>query len=295
MTQAAESSRAPAELPQRLLLATEATGFDAGAHRVALALAAHWNRVLPVVVPLVSTAEFEASAPEQAARADEAAHQRLEPLRAEARAAGVTLALDVRRGTALEDEVLAAAQEPPCDLLIVRRRGEPGWLARLRVGARVERLVSRARCPVLVCPRDALRPVRGLRLVLDVGEGLLPASAPGLSPVPSPRVPAVLAVAASLSLPVTAVVVDEAGGSRLPEPGLQGLAAALQELARTAGCRLTVETPRSTGTAPDPWTDAGEADLLVVWRRSRPGRDPSLSAVLGDARCAVWVEPPRPR
>jgi nucleotide-binding universal stress UspA family protein len=286
--------RAPAALPQRLLLATEATPFDVGAHRLALALAAHWNRVLPVVVPLVSTPEFEASAPDQAARADEAAHQRLEPLRADARAAGVALALEVRRGTALEDEVLAAAQAPPCDLLVVRRRGEPGWLARLRVGARVERLVSRAHCPVLVCPRDAQRPVRGLRLMLEVGAGLLPASAPSLSPVPAPRVPAVLAVAASLSLPVTAVVVDEAGDRR-PQTGLQGLTTALQELARTAGCHLTVETPRSASTAPDPWTDAGTADLLVVWRTSRPGRDPSLSAVLGHARCAVWVEPPRPR
>jgi nucleotide-binding universal stress UspA family protein len=152
----------------RLLLATEHSEFDAGAESVAFALAARTGGPLRAVLPLVSNAEFEASAPALAARADDEVAARRERLVASATAAGVTLQLNVRRGAELHTQILAQAREDEADLLVIRRRGKRGFLARLLVGEMVGQVLAQAPCNVLVAPRSATVWQRGV--VVAVGD-----------------------------------------------------------------------------------------------------------------------------
>ena len=94
----------------RLLLATEHSEFDAGAERVALALAKRCGLPLSVVMTIVGNAEFDSVAPELSARSDAAAAARLNDLRALATAQGVPLAIQVRRGPEPFREIIDAAE-----------------------------------------------------------------------------------------------------------------------------------------------------------------------------------------
>ena len=109
---------------QPLLLATEHSEQDLGAERVAFALAAAAPQPLAVVMPLLSNPEYEAVAPQLAARAEAEIARRREALVAAAAAAGsgVTLSVQVRRGSEPYAEIVAAAREQQSGLLVIRRR-----------------------------------------------------------------------------------------------------------------------------------------------------------------------------
>ncbi len=148
----------------RLLLATEHSEFDAGAERVAFALAKREIKPLPVVLPVVSNPEFEAVAPELAAKADAQAARRGQALVA---AAGVPLAIEVRRGQEPYLEIIDEARRQGAELLIIRRRGKRGFLANLLVGEMVSKIVAHAPCSVLIVPRAARLWSHGVLVGLD--------------------------------------------------------------------------------------------------------------------------------
>lgn len=140
---------------QRLLLATERTPQDAGAEFLAMSLAKHCELPLAAVLPLISNAEFEASAPDVAARDESAAHDSLQELVAQAGDLGLPLAVRVRRGAELYAEIVAEAVERRTDLLVIRRRGRRGLLARMMMGDMVGKVVAHSPCSVMIAPRGA--------------------------------------------------------------------------------------------------------------------------------------------
>ena len=139
----------------RILLATEHTEFDAGAERVAFELAKKCATPLHGVLPMVSNAEYEAVAPERVAQTEREAYARLTELRAAAAAADVTLDILVRRGEEPFREIIAEAQRCNADLIVARRRGKRGFLAKLMVGEMVGKVATLAPCSVLLVPRAA--------------------------------------------------------------------------------------------------------------------------------------------
>lgn len=143
-----------AHLFTHLLLATEHSEFDTGAESVALGLALRCQLLLATVVPLVSNPEYEAAAPQIAARAEREASSKIAQLRAQADAVGVTLDLRVRRGEEPYCEIVQEAQTQGSDLIIIRRRGKRGFLANLLVGETVSKVVAHAPCHVLIVPRE---------------------------------------------------------------------------------------------------------------------------------------------
>ena len=155
---------------QRLLLATERTEFDAGAERLALALARHCAAPLGVVMPLLSNPEFEAQAPALAERAEREAAARLVALRQQAETAGITIDLRVRRGAELWREIVDEAHARSSDLLVLRRRGQRGFLARMLVGEMVGQVLAHAPCCALVVPRDAQMWTRRVLVAAEPGE-----------------------------------------------------------------------------------------------------------------------------
>lgn len=139
----------------RLLLATEHNEFDAGAENVALALAQRCQLPLATVMPLVSNAEYEALAPQIAARAEQEAATKIAQLNAQAVAAGVVMALRVRRGEEPYREIVDEARQQGSDLIIIRRRGKRGFLANLLIGEMVSKVVAHAPSHVLIVPRES--------------------------------------------------------------------------------------------------------------------------------------------
>jgi nucleotide-binding universal stress UspA family protein len=137
------------------LLATEHTEFDLGAERLAFALARRCGLPLAAVLPLVSNAEFEAVAPELAARADAVAAMRREQVEVLAAGQGVALELRVRHGQEPFVEIVDEARERGADLLVIRRRGKRGLFANLLIGEMVSKVVAHAPCSVLIVPRAA--------------------------------------------------------------------------------------------------------------------------------------------
>ncbi|MFA5825104.1 MAG: universal stress protein, partial [Gallionellaceae bacterium] len=121
----------------RILLATEHTEFDTGAERLAFAMAKRCGLPLRVVVPLLSNPEYEAEMPELALRAEQDAGKKIAELRKQADASGIQLEVCVRRGEEIHAEIVAEAIESKTDLIVIRRRGKPSFLARMLVGEMV--------------------------------------------------------------------------------------------------------------------------------------------------------------
>lgn len=155
---------------ERLLLATEHSEFDTGSEALGLALARHCGLALPVVMPVISNPEYEATQPQAAAAADAAAAERRQAFIAEAATAGVTLDLQVRHGLQLWREIVDHARALRSELLVIRRRGRPGLLANVLIGDMVSKVLSHAPCPVLVCPRAAQMWQRRVLVALAPGE-----------------------------------------------------------------------------------------------------------------------------
>jgi nucleotide-binding universal stress UspA family protein len=242
--------------PQRPLLATEHTEFDAGAERVALALARHHGLPLHVLLPLASNAEFEMLAPQLAQRADAQARAALSELQREADAQGVSLQAEVRRGPELDQAIVACAQAMRADLMVVRRRGRRGFLSRLLVGEMVSRLVAHADCSVLLVPRPGQLWQRAVLVALDPTAPAAPQAV---------CVAQAMAQAAAAAVPLHLVAAHaKAGGD-----AAQALLEALSPRELPAG--VTVQRHLRQGVAHEQVLEVARAvgaDLIVVGRHS---------------------------
>ncbi|MFZ5539403.1 MAG: universal stress protein [Pseudomonadota bacterium] len=134
----------------RLVLATERTRFDAGAERLAIELARRAQASLHAVYPLVANPEYQIVAPERAAAEEAAARAALEELARQARAGGVATSYRVREGEEPWREITDEAREQQADLLVTRRVGKRGVLARLVVGEMVSQVAAHSTVPVLM-------------------------------------------------------------------------------------------------------------------------------------------------
>jgi len=152
---------------ERILLATEHTEFDSGAERVAFDIAKVCGIPLAAVLPVVSNPEYEAIAPEIAARAEQEAASRIADLRGKAEAAGVRMEIVARRGEEPYSEIVQEAGQRNADLIVLRRRGKRSFLSDLLVGEMVTKVVAHAPCSVLLVPRACQIWSRGVLAAVD--------------------------------------------------------------------------------------------------------------------------------
>jgi len=139
----------------RILLATEHTEFDAGAERLAFAMAKRCGVPLMVVVPMLDNPEYEAEMPDLVLRDEKEVANKISALNKQADIAGVKLDVRVRRRAEIHTGIVAEATESRADLIIIRRRGKPSFLARLLVGEMVSKVIRDTTCSVLLVPRAA--------------------------------------------------------------------------------------------------------------------------------------------
>lgn len=262
------------------LLATEHSEFDVGAERVALALAARRGEPLATVLPMVGNPEFDAVAPELAARDDAVVAEKLHRLQALAAAQGVRLVVQVRRGPEPYREIVDEAAAMHANLIIIRRRGRPGLLANLLLGEMVSKVVAHAPCSVLVNAREAQLWRRRVLVAVDPAELQLDTVA----------LAARVAVDAGLPLTVVCVADTSAGDS-----GAQRALATAVALARSLG--VTADGEVLAGKPHAQILEAanrGGADLIVVGRHgatrlARVWIGSVAQKVIGLAECPVLV------
>lgn len=265
----------------RLLLATEHGEFDTGAEAVALGLARRWHQPLAAVLPITSNAELESVAPQVVARREAEAAARRTALEAEARAQGVALAVQVRRGPSLAAEILAEAALQPEGLLVLRRRGRRGLLANLLVGEMVNQVLAEAACPVLVCPVGSVAWRQRVLLALDP---LAPDAAAADAAI-------ALAAAEGLPLDIACGVVPGRTVDTAAHEAARGTLAAARDRAAAAGVAAETHLLPHYRVHDALVRLAAErgADLIVLGRR-RAGVLGSLAhKVLGLAPCPVLV------
>lgn len=237
----------------RILLATEHTEFDAGAERIAFAMAKRCGVPLRVVVPIVSNAEFEAEMPQLALRADREAAKKIEALQKQAQAAGVQLDVQVRHGAEPDREIIAEAAESQADLVVIRRRGKPGFLSKLLMGEMVSRVIRDASCSVLTVPRAAQFWNRGV--LAAVGDT---PDAQNIS-----AVAAEIAKVCDLPLTIASAAPDQAALPRIESLNTLNVALASAVTGKVKG-RVTVGKPAEQTLAAAKET---AADLVVIGRQ----------------------------
>lgn len=246
-----------AQLFTRLLLATEHSEYDSGAEAMGFALAQRCQLPLATVLPLVSNPEFEAIAPQIAAKAEQEAAAKIAELRQQAQAVGVAIDLRLRRGPEPYQEIVDEAREQGSDVIIIRRRGKRGLLANLLVGEMVSKVVTHAPCHVLIAPREARL---WQQRVLVAAEA---------TPTGRQIVATALAVAAQCALPLHLVSVVAADALR---PPADAFVADMLIEARALG--LVAQGEVRVG---KPYTEilatraACQADLIVMGSRGEPG------------------------
>ncbi|HPP83632.1 MAG TPA: universal stress protein [Rubrivivax sp.] len=264
----------------RLLLASEHGEHDAGAEALAFALAVHCALPLRAVLPLLSNPEFEAVAPQLAARRDAEAARARAALQLEAQARGVVLELRVRRGPELYAEIVAEAREAAAELIVIRRRGRRGLLANLLIGEMVSQVVAHAPCSVLVVPRSARMWQRGVLVGVDPG-------APDVGALAQAA-----ALAAECRLPLWLVCVAEGAAAAA---AAETVLADMLERARARHGEVRGEV--RAGRVHQALIDAARehaADLLVVARHgganvARAWIGGTAQKVIGLAECPVLV------
>lgn len=110
-----------AQLFTHLLLATDHSEYDTVAEAMALALTQRCKLPLATVVPLLSNPEYEAIAPQIAARAEREAAAKIAELREQAQVLGVSIDLHLRRGEEPYQEIVDEAVAQGSDMIIIRR------------------------------------------------------------------------------------------------------------------------------------------------------------------------------
>jgi nucleotide-binding universal stress UspA family protein len=239
---------------ERILLATEHTEFDVGAEAVALELARRCGVPLAAVLPIVTNPEYEVTDPALARSVEHLASVGGEALRAAAAAARVELDLSIRRGEEAYREIIAEARARRADLIVARRRGKQGFLARAMVGEMVGNVVREAPCSVLLVPR-ACR-MWNTRILVAVDD----------APTTSGVVAAAIRVAAGCGLPlvVASVAAQDTTSARAHADAAADAGLRAVEAAGAHGERRVVVGPPAERIA----ALAGDtgADLIVIGR-----------------------------
>jgi nucleotide-binding universal stress UspA family protein len=234
-----QSQLSPTGRFEKILLASDASGFGAGAVRVAIAFAKKSRARITALTIVRTNPEYEALAHDLVERAEEDAWNYLDTVVAAAKEAGVACEPMLRRGEDPAREIVEAEVEAKPDLLIMGRRGSRG-LARMSVGDATVKAIGRGQCSVLVVPRAAEMWTRRVLVGTDGSRfGDSAAVAAG-------------AIARVCQLPVTVV------GAMVPSHS-----EARQEDGRRAVER-TVKLLQKEGIETDGVVAPGEADSVIV-------------------------------
>jgi nucleotide-binding universal stress UspA family protein len=228
------------------------------------------------VVAIVSNPEYEALAPALSARAESQAADKIALLQERAVGQAVATRFLVRRGPEPYLTTVDAAKDIGADLIVTRRRGERGFLARLLVGEMVSKVAAHSPCDHLLVPREGRLWSRRILVGVD------PAA-------PDPDlVDRAISLALAWALPLTLASVAE------PALHAQAQTALDQATARAVARGVTADSTLQSGRPHQRLIEIAErggADLIVVGRH---GADDLARAWIGGVTQKVIALAPCP-
>ncbi|MSO85716.1 MAG: universal stress protein [Rhodospirillales bacterium] len=265
---------------EKILLATDASGFGAGAVRVAVAFAKKSGAAIVAMTMVRTNPEYEAYAHDLVERAEEDAWNYLNTVIATATVANVACEPMLRRGEDPAREIVEAEVETHPDLLVTGRRGSRG-LARMLVGDATVKAIGQGHCSVLVVPRAAEMWTRRILIGTD-GSRYGDAAAVTAG-----------AIARVCALPVTVV------GAMVPshsearqEDGRRAVERTVQLLQKEGIEAEGVIAPGEADSVIIATAQSRNADLIVLGSYGRTGFGRALvgsvcERVIGQASCSV--------
>jgi hypothetical protein len=208
---------------------------------------------LRVVLPVVSNPVYEVEAPDLAQRDELAAARKADELRSRAAELNVEIDVHVRHGEEPWHEIVDEAASTQTDLIVIRRRGKPGFLSNLLVGEMVSKVIRDVSCCVLTVPRAAEFWTQGVL------------AAVGATPAAQDVSTLAANVAAVCDLPLTIVSVaqDKADLPRIESLNTLNVSLAHAICDKTHGIVAVGQTVERTVAA---CRDTG-ADLMVIGRQ----------------------------
>jgi len=104
---------------------------------------------------MLDNPEYEAEMPAMVLQDELQIADKIADLRKLALESNVQLDVRVRRTSEIHSGIVAEAVESKADLIVIRRRGKPSFLARMLVGEMVSKVIRDTTCSILLVPRAA--------------------------------------------------------------------------------------------------------------------------------------------
>jgi len=155
---------------ERMLVASDASEFSAGALRQAINLAQQEANRLYVMSVLVSNPEYESLAPQLLQQEKQPVLAHLENVKIQAQQAGVNCEALLRYGTSPYEELVDEAEKSRMDVIVMGRRGKSGMM-RTMMGSATAKVIGFSPVSVLVVPRAAPT-ISGQQIVVGVDGSL---------------------------------------------------------------------------------------------------------------------------
>ncbi|WP_018871545.1 universal stress protein [Thioalkalivibrio sp. ALJ16] len=154
---------------ETILLATDGSEYSEAAENVALDLAQRCGARLVAARIIPTDTQHDALSPPRGGEASKEAQAHLDTLDKRAREAGIDASMVLRHGVDRHQEIVAIAEDFKAGLIVIGRR-DRGDLSRLMVGDATRKVIGLAPCNVMVIPRGAQAPHRGLLVGTDGSE-----------------------------------------------------------------------------------------------------------------------------
>lgn len=264
----------------KLLLATDRSGFSEGAVREAINFADKCSSRLYVISVLETNPEYETIGASAYQKEEEEATTYLQAVKARACRQGIYYCESILDyGEEPCQRIIDEALEKKVDMIIIGRRGRSG-LMKVLMGSVAARVISHAPCKVLVVPRAARIECRNILVAVDgsTHSDAAASEAIGIAKRCGSRIIALSSVHSEQDLPEAKAIVDEVVESARTE----GIAAeALTPVGRSHD--VIVETACGRG-----------VDLIVMGTYGKTGlrkflMGSSTKKVVGHAGCGVLV------
>jgi nucleotide-binding universal stress UspA family protein len=151
---------------EKLLLATDGSQFGEGAIREAIQLAKKCSSKLSALSVIETNPEYATIAPQLLEKAEKAAREHLESVKAQAKKEGVDITTSILEGEDSYNYISEEAAKNKISMIIMGRRGKTG-LKRLVMGSTTARVIGHAPCNVLVVPRAAQVEFKNILVATD--------------------------------------------------------------------------------------------------------------------------------
>lgn len=283
---------------EKLLLATDGSLFSEGAIREAIRLAKKCSSKLSALSVIETNPEYAAIAPQLLEKAEKAAREHLESVKAQAKKEGVDCSTSILEGEDSYNYIAEEAAKNKIAMIILGRRGRTG-LKRLAMGSTAARVIGHAPCNVLVVPKAAIVEFKSIVVATD-GSPYSTAAASeaiGIAKKNSSKLTVISVVPAELATP-TDVDFAATGLELLAEKEMQAAeknAKAVKEAAQKEG--VAVQAFVMTGKPADAIIETAKeknADLIIVGSHGRTGIERLLMGSVAErvivmSSCAVLV------